>query len=328
MLCAGAGVALHAEGAVAASEAARRALVSAGTTAADIALVFAGGRHDHDEYVGVLGAVTRAIPRASVIGCSATGVLSADDELEDGHAVAVLVLAQNDADGRGGARLPRPLFVGGVRADARDAGQRLGHEVLRAVGGDASGVVVALLIDPAELDAVDFLAGFADVAPEAQITGAGVSGGEAGCRVFYDGVARTDACVALVFTRDLHPTIGMTQGCQALSEPLTITAADGNLVLELDGRPSVEALQRALSARIVAASSCASSAGFRRRSCARCAARRSRCSSRARRTSRSTCSWAGTRGRRRRSTARFTSRSPRARTDRRRRRRARCCARA
>src|SRR5450432_2907181 len=247
MLCAGAGVALHAEGAVAASEAARRALVSAGTTAADIALVFAGGRHDHDEYVGVLGAVTRAIPRASVIGCSATGVLSADDELEDGHAVAVLVLAQNDADGRGGPRLPRPLFVGGVRADARDAGQRLGHEVLRAVGGDASGVVVALLIDPAELDAVDFLAGFADVAPEAQITGAGVSGGEAGCRVFYDGVARTDACVALVFTRDLHPTIGMTQGCQALSEPLTITAADGNLVLELDGRPAVEPLQRAIS---------------------------------------------------------------------------------
>ena len=39
----------------------------------------------------------------------------------------------------------------------------------------------------------------------------------------------------------------MTQGCQALSEPLTITAADGNLVLELDGRPSVEALQRAIS---------------------------------------------------------------------------------
>ena len=65
--------------------------------------------------------------------------------------------------------------------------------------------------------------------------------------MFYDGVARTDACVALVFPRELHPTIGMTQGCQALSEPLTITAADGNLVLELDGRPSVEALQRAIS---------------------------------------------------------------------------------
>ena len=59
-------------------------------------------------------------------------------------------------------------------------------------------------------------------------------------------MARTDACVALVFPRELHPTMGMTQGCQALSEPLTITAADGNLIIELDGRPSVEALQRAI----------------------------------------------------------------------------------
>jgi small ligand-binding sensory domain FIST len=244
MLFAGAGVALHADGAAAAGEAARAALVAAGTTAADIALVFAGGRHDHDEYAGVLGAVTRAVPRAAVIGCSATGVLSANDELEDGRAIAVLVLAHV---GEGEPRLPRPIFVGGLRADARAAGARLGREVRRTVGGDASGVAVAVLVDPAELDAVDFVAGLADAAPEAVITGAGVSGGEAGCRVFYDGVARTDACVALVFPRELHPTIGMTQGCQALSEPLTITAADGNLVLELDGRPSVEALQRAIS---------------------------------------------------------------------------------
>jgi small ligand-binding sensory domain FIST len=244
MLSAGAGVAVHADGSIAAGEASRRALVGAGTTAADLALVFAGGRHDHDEYVGVLAAVTRAIPRASVIGCSATGVLSADDELEDGRAVAVLLLGD---DGQGGPRLPRPLFIGGIRAEARAAGARLGREVRRAVGGDDSGAAVALLVDPAELDAVDFLAGLAEAAPEVLVTGAGVSGGEAGCRVFYDGVARTDACVALVFPRDLHPTIGMTQGCQALSEPLTITAADGNLVLELDGRPSVEALQRAIS---------------------------------------------------------------------------------
>src|SRR5882672_2594494 len=243
MLSPGAGAAVHADGSMAAGEAARRALVGAGTTAADLALVFAGGRHDHDEYVRVLAAVQLAIPRACVIGCSATGVLSADDELEDGRAVAVLALGD---DGGGGPRLPRPLFVGGIRADARAAGARLGREVRRAVGGDASGAVVALLIDPAELDAVDFLAGLAEATPEVLVTGAGVSGGEAGCRVFYDGVARTDACVALVFPRELHPTIGMTQGCQALGEPLTITAADGNLVLELDGRPSVEALQRAI----------------------------------------------------------------------------------
>jgi small ligand-binding sensory domain FIST len=243
MLSAGAGVAVHVDGATAASEAARRALVSAESTAADVAIVFAGGRHDHDEYVGVLSAVSRVIPRAQIIGCSATGVLSSSsgEEVEDSHAVAVLALV-DDGDGL----LPRPLLVEGVRGDARAAGVRLGREVLRAVGADARGGAVALLIDPAELDAVDFVAGLSEVAPEVLFTGAGASGGEAGCRVFFDGVARTDACVALVLPRHLHPTVGMTQGCQALSEPLTITAADGNLVLELDGRPSVEALRRAI----------------------------------------------------------------------------------
>ena len=39
----------------------------------------------------------------------------------------------------------------------------------------------------------------------------------------------------------------MTQGCQALGDPLTITAADGNLILEIEGRPAVEAYERTLS---------------------------------------------------------------------------------
>ena len=37
----------------------------------------------------------------------------------------------------------------------------------------------------------------------------------------------------------------MTQGCQALGDPLTITAAEGNLILEIEGRPAVEALTSA-----------------------------------------------------------------------------------
>lgn len=244
MLSAGVGVGVSTDGAAAAGEAAHRALVSAGTTTAEVAVVFAGSRHDQDEYASVLGAVTRAMPRAAVIGCSATGVLSGGEELENGNAVAVLVLADG---GAGTTSLPRPVFIDGVREDARAAGARLGDEVRRVVGSDTSGVAVAILIDPAELDAVDFVAGLAEAAPDVLITGAGASGGEAGCRVFHKGIARTDACVALVIPRDLHPTIGMTQGCQALSDPLTITAAEGNLVLELDGRPPVEALRRTIS---------------------------------------------------------------------------------
>lgn len=239
MTSAGVGVAINTDGFTAAGLAAHRAVVAAGTDAIEIAVVFAGTRHDDDEYSGVLAAVRKTIPGATIVGCSALGVLTGAEEVENTTAVAVLAL--------GGRPLPTPLFIPGVRAEPRTAGARLGREALEALGGDAMGAAVAVLVDPADLDATDFVAGIADVAPDLIITGAGASGGESGCRVFWQDAAQADACVALVIPRELHPSLGMTQGCQALGEPLRITAAEGNLILEIEGRPAVEALERALS---------------------------------------------------------------------------------
>ncbi|HVV49330.1 MAG TPA: FIST N-terminal domain-containing protein [Polyangia bacterium] len=238
MTTAGAGVAVHLDGFTAAGLAAHRALTSAGGGTVELAMVFAGTRHDDDEYAAVLNAVQRTLPGAHLIGCSATGVLTGGEEVENATAVAVMVLS--------GRPLPTPIHVGGVRGEPRQAGARLGRLALEALGGDAAGAAIAVLVDPAELDATDFVAGIADVAPELLITGAGASGGESGCRVFWRGAAQADACVALVFPPELHPSLGMTQGCQAVGDPQTITAAEGNLILEIDGRPAVEALEKTL----------------------------------------------------------------------------------
>jgi len=240
MTSAGVGVAVHLDGFTAAGLAAHRALAAAGARTANVAIVFAGIKHDDDEYAGVLSAVRRTLPDAAIIGCSATGVLTGAEEVENANAVAVQVLG-------GVAPLPTPLFLPGVRGEPRQAGARLGEKVRETLNGDLEGAAVAVLVDPAELDAADFVAGIADAAPEVLITGAGASGGEAGCRVFWDDAAHADAAVALVLPRELHPSLGMTQGCQALGDPLTITAAEGNLILEIDGRPAVEAYERTLS---------------------------------------------------------------------------------
>jgi small ligand-binding sensory domain FIST len=239
MLVAGSGAAVHTDGFTAAGLAAHRALVSAGTKTANTVLVFAGSRHDDDDYVGVLNGVGRTMPDAVVIGCSATGVLTSGEELENASAVAVLALA-------GDTQLPRPLFQQGVRDDSRVAGARLGREALRALGGDARGAALAVLIDPGELDAADFVLGIAEGAPDLLITGAGASGGAKGSRVFMNREAYPDACVALLFPAAFHPTFGMTQGCQGLTEPMTITAADGNLILEIEGRSPIDILEQAL----------------------------------------------------------------------------------
>jgi small ligand-binding sensory domain FIST len=239
MLVAGSGAAVHTDGFTAAGLAAHRALASAGANTATTALVFAGSRHEDDDYAGVLRGVARALPGATVIGCSATGVLTSGEELENASAVAVLVIC-------GDQRLPPPLFRLGVRDDARAAGLRLGRETLSALGGDARGAALAVLIDPGELDAADFVTGVAETAPELLITGAGASGGAKGSRIFIDGEAHPDACVALLFPAEVHPTFGMTQGCQGLTDPMTITAAEGNLILEIEGRSPIEILQKAL----------------------------------------------------------------------------------
>ena len=240
MTSAGVGVAVHLDGFTAAGLAAHRALAAAGTRTAKVAIVFAGIKHDDDEYAGVLSAVRRTLPDAAVIGCSATGVLTGAEEVENANAVVVQVL---DGDGP----LPTPLFLPGVRGEPRAAGAKLGQRARDALDGEVEGAAVAVLVDPAELDAADFVAGIADGAPGLLITGAGASGGEAGCRVFWEDSAHADSAVALVLPRALHPSLGMTQGCQALGDPLTITAADGNLILEIEGRPAVEALDRTLS---------------------------------------------------------------------------------
>jgi small ligand-binding sensory domain FIST len=239
MTSAGVGVAVHLDGFTAAGLAAHRALTSAGGADVELAMVFAGTRHDDDEYAAVLSAVTRTLPKALIIGCSATGVLTGAEEVENATAVAVLAL--------GGQPLPAAIHVPGVRAEPREAGARLGRDALAVLGGNPVGAAVAVLVDPAELDAADFVAGINDVAPQLIITGAGASGGESGCRVFWKGEAQVDSAVALVFPPELHPSLGMTQGCQAVGDPQTITAVEGNLILEIEGRPAVEALEKMLS---------------------------------------------------------------------------------
>jgi small ligand-binding sensory domain FIST len=239
MLFAGAGSAVDEDGARAAVAACRQALAAPRQQRVDQVVLFAGVRHGEDEYEAVLRAVEQETGAVEVVGCSATGVLTDHDEVENAAAVAVLAIS---ADGR----IPAPVLVQGIRDEARDAGRRLAREAQRRIGDRSAGSALAVLVDPEELDAADFLTGFSETAPGLAITGAGASGGARGARVFAHGRAFGDAAVALVLPADLSPTFGMTQGCQGLSDPMIITAADGNLVREIEGRPALEMLERTL----------------------------------------------------------------------------------
>ena len=187
MTSAGVGVAVHLDGFTAAGLAAHRALAAAGTRTAERRDRVRGHQARRRRIRGrAQRRAPHACPGAAIIGCSATGVLTGAEEVENANAVAVQVLG-------GEPPLPTPLFLPGVRADPRVAGAQAGQRVRETLGGDVDGAAVAVLVDPAELDAADFVAGIADAAPGLLITGAGASGGEQGCRVFWEESAHADS---------------------------------------------------------------------------------------------------------------------------------------
>lgn len=243
MPSAGSGSAVHLDGFTAAGLAAHRALVAAGLSAdgssrADVAFVFAGTQHSDDEYRGVLSAVERTTHARTIMGCSATGVIAQSEEIEDARAVAVLVVAD--------CSLPPPLVETGVRQDARGAGNRIGRSARAQLEGELDGASLIVLVDPDDLDAAALLAGIAEAAPGLTISGAGASGGENGARLFAGTSALKDAVVALALPRAVRPTTGTSHGCQGVSDPLLITAAEGNQILEINGRYPIDVLNEAL----------------------------------------------------------------------------------
>ena len=167
-------------------------------------------------------------------------MLTGAEEVENATAVAVLVLG-------GEPPLPAPLFISACARSRARPGARLAREARKRSAATSRARPSRCWSTRRSSTPRTSSPASPTSRPSCIITGAGASGGETGCRVFWEEAAHADACVALVFPRALHPSLGMTQGCQALGDPLTITAAEGNLILEIDGRPAVEALDRALS---------------------------------------------------------------------------------
>lgn len=239
------------DGASAGRVATRLALEAAQAQSAELIVVFAGARHGADDFAAVIEvALETAGGSAAIVGCSTTGIITGSNEIENASAVGVLALA-------GAEGLPAPIFQSPIREDPRDAGLRLGQAArarLRAAAGDddggdggVTGAMLVVLADPHRLDATAFANGIAEGAPGLVVVGAGASGRqEADARVFARGRAVADAAVAFVIPRGLFPTVGTSHGCQGVSEALTITAVEHNVILEIDGRPAVDVLREVL----------------------------------------------------------------------------------
>jgi small ligand-binding sensory domain FIST len=214
------------EGAVQAAGAAAALLAGAD---ADLAVVFASGTHLTAPEATLEG-VRGVLPSPALIGCGAGGVLGAGRELESGSAVAVWAAAFEGA----GAVEPFHALEGPEAIEA-----------LPTLEG-ATGAI--MLSDPYSFDA-----GAALVALGSEAPGVPVIGGLASARTpertaalfFGDEIRERGAVGVRLQGVEVLPCV--SQGAAPLGREMTITAADGNVIHELAGRPALATVEQIIS---------------------------------------------------------------------------------
>ena len=233
MIAAGTGLAVGGAADNAARAASLEAIERSGTDRADLALVFVTG-DAHARAHEALHAVRRVTGAPIVLGCSGTGVLSERREVEEGLAVAVLVVRD--------PRLLATAFALERQGERRD----IGAEVAQRIGATvAEGGCVLVLPDavgcnpPALLTQLHAALGFVPV----------LGAVAAGAPMFelYETDALEGALVGVALS-GLAPVIGVTQGCTPIGQPYVITHAEANVIQRIGSRPALEILTEAIRA--------------------------------------------------------------------------------
>lgn len=227
----GTGLSTDHDGPAAARAALDAALAPLGGDPADLVLLFISPQHE-DVQRRIIDVATERVGGATVLGCSAGGVIGARHEIEDAPAVAAWA-----------ASLPgigvQPFRLTFQRED--DHAIVEGLEDLPAADRQP---VVIMLADPFSFPADVLLDHLNDSAPGIPIVGGMASGGlEAGRNSLYfnDEILR-DGAVGAILTGPGMRTI-VSQGCRPVGKTYAVTRAEENVLFELGGEPAMTRIE-------------------------------------------------------------------------------------
>ncbi len=180
----------------------------------------------------------RRLAPGCLAGASGVSVIGAGHEFEQGPALTAVA-----------ARLPgvevKP-FVLAPSAWGEAIEDPL--EFARHTPGADRAELVILFGDPFSLDAERVLRAFNRNAPGVRVVGGMASAGprpHANTLLLNDWVA-TEGGVAIALKGALRVDVVVSQGCRPIGPPLTVTRADRNIVIELDGQPALERVEQVL----------------------------------------------------------------------------------
>jgi small ligand-binding sensory domain FIST len=197
----------------------------------DLAVVFASGPHiGHAKWV--LSVIHERLEPVNLIGCAAGGVLAGGQEIEDGPGAVVWAMSAPDA------RIATHYL----------SAERHGERTAIVGIPDKPGGAMLLMADPYSFPTEALLARLDELYP-----GIPVIGGLASAAVGGRGVLLRDGDLcsegAVVCTLDgvsLLPCV--SQGAAPVGPEMRVTAAEGNLIAELAGKPAVQRLTEVIGA--------------------------------------------------------------------------------
>ena len=199
----------------------------------DLAVLFASASYEH-EFPELLQRTQQALQSRVLIGCSGQGVIGPSTEVEGEPALTLLTLSLPDA-----LLEARHLSQAELqRCDSADATRAL----LGVPLDDVSTWI--LLADPFTLDGERLLAVLSAAYPGVPLLGGMASGEQANRRthLFLNGQVHIDGALALAVGGPLTIRSIVSQGCNPIGRPWTITGAQNQIVSSIAGRPALEVL--------------------------------------------------------------------------------------
>ncbi len=227
----GDGLSTHEDGREAARLALDAALAQLGGEPADLVLLFVAPQHE-DVQRAIIDIATERVGGATVLGCSAGGVIGGGREIEDAPAVAAWAASLPGID-------VQPFRLTFQREDD--------HAIVEGLEdlppSDAEPVIL-MLADPFSFPADVLLDHFNDTGADIPIVGGMASGGlEAGRNSLYfnDEILR-DGAVGAILTGGGMTTV-VSQGCRPVGKTYAVTRAERNVLFEIGGASAMSRIE-------------------------------------------------------------------------------------
>ncbi len=194
----------------------------------DLAIVFASPDHA-DRLEAIVSEVDEGLHPAAAVAAVAQGVVGPATEAEDGPALSLWAASWDD---------------GGTATPFRTWAVPSGETGVAVLGWPDTrpGDVVLLFADPYSYPVSEVVRRVSDERGEHQVVGGLLTAGPHGSRYAIGTTVHEGGAVGVV-CRDVDVRTVVSQGCRPIGEPMVVTRAEGNAILELAGQPAVHKLR-------------------------------------------------------------------------------------